>query len=90
MKLRICVPYPNHGHISNPTERSIDILTSTRRDIGVEFVKIRGSSIPIGRNSGVNVTVPSHKISQPDLSGEGYDYYLALDADISFTPEQLQ
>jgi len=83
-KVRVCVPYPNHGSISPETQRSLELLKQSK-DFFVEIMEIQGSSISFIRNIGVNKG-SSEKVRQ---SGFEYDYYLSVDSDISFTPEHL-
>ncbi|MCL2689488.1 MAG: hypothetical protein FWE57_06540 [Chitinispirillia bacterium] len=83
-RIRVCVPYPNHGSISPETQKSLGLLKQCS-DIFVEIMEIQGSSISFIRNVGVNRGA-SERVKQ---SGFDYDYYLSVDADISFTPEHL-
>ncbi len=83
-KIRVCVPYPNHGAISSETQNSLTLLKKCP-DFFVEILEIQGSSISVLRNIGVNKGC-SEKIKQ-ELGD--FDYYLSVDADIAFTPEHL-
>ncbi|MDR2728494.1 MAG: hypothetical protein LBB56_05120 [Chitinispirillales bacterium] len=83
-KIRVCVPYPNHGAISPETQKSLNLLKQCP-DIFVEIMEIQGSSISFIRNVGVNRGA-CEKVRQ---GGFDYDYYLSVDADIAFKPEHL-
>ncbi|MDR0307130.1 MAG: hypothetical protein LBI42_09880 [Chitinispirillales bacterium] len=83
-RIRVCVPFPNHGSISPETQRSLELLKQSK-DFYIELIEVQGSSISFIRNIGVNRSA-SEKVKQ---GGFEYDYYLSLDSDIAFTPEHL-
>jgi len=83
-KIRIGMPYPNHGTISPETRRSLDALKGGEWDIDLR--EIQCSIISFGRNAGVN----GGGCDLVRQSGFDFDFYLSLDADIAFTPEHLR
>jgi len=83
-KIRICLPYPNHGMISPETRRSLDALKGGEWDLDIR--ETQSSIIAYGRNAGVN----GGGCDLARQSGFGFDFYLSLDADIAFTPEHLR
>ena len=83
-KIRICVPFPNHGAVSSETHKSLELLKDCP-DVFVEILEIQGSSISMLRNVGVNRGV-SEIVKQ---QGFEFDYYLSVDADIAFVPDHL-
>jgi hypothetical protein len=84
-RIRVCVPYPNHGVIAPETLHSLALLKACP-DFFVEVMEIQGSSISVLRNIGINKGSSERKRQVI----EGFDYYLSVDADIVFTPEHLK
>jgi hypothetical protein len=83
-RIRVCVPYPNHGRISDECLRSIDELLKVD-SLEVAVHKVQTTSIGLGRNSGINMGASS-AVRQ---GGWDWDYYLSLDADIGFKAEDV-
>jgi hypothetical protein len=84
-RIRVCVPYPNHGAMKKKTSESLKILAACP-DVFVEVLEVQGSSISHSRNAGIIGGGKSVCVKQ---KFSDFDYYLSLDADIAFTPEQL-
>ena len=84
-KIRVCVPYPNQGEISDETRQSLNALKSAN-ELDVEVVEVQGCNVAIQRNAGVNGR-KSNAVTQSDFD---FDYYLSVDADIAFTVDHLR
>jgi len=88
IKIRVCTPYPNQGQIHPKTRKSLDAL-SAAPDLNVECVKLEGANIAMSRNNGAKSGNKSH----PDAimhTGFDFDYYLAVDADVAFTVDDVR
>lgn len=81
-RLRVCVPYPNHGRVSDECLRGINEL-SAAESLEVSVKQIQTTSIGLGRNAGVNDGASS-AVRQ---GGWEWDYYLSVDGDIGFKAE---
>jgi len=81
-RLRVCVPYPNHGRISDETLKGIDELLKVD-SLEISVQRVQTTSIGLGRNAGVNMGASS-AVRQ---GGWDWDYYLSLDGDIGFKAE---
>lgn len=83
-RIKIALPYPNHGKIHPRTVQSVDRLMGVDC-LDIDISKIQGSSISNARNSGI----PSTHTNAVYQNYFDFDYYLSLDADIAFEPEHL-
>lgn len=84
MKLRVGVPYPNHGSITDETKRSLKKLEECPH-LTVEVIVTQGSNIPRARNGAVNKEISDQKFQKID----GFDFFLGVDADIEFTTDDV-
>jgi hypothetical protein len=81
--VRICVPYPNHGTVKKKCLASLEkVLDMT--EIEPQIKMIQGATIANQRNAGVN----GH-VSQRANQIVDFDYYLSIDSDIAFKPEDI-
>jgi hypothetical protein len=85
--LRVCVPCPNHHSVHPMCEDSIQQL-KTMDDFTIEFVRVIGTAISHQRCEGVHLKTST--LVYQDNYKEEFDYYLALDADISFKPDDVR
>lgn len=81
--VKICVPYPNHGTVSDQTIESLEALSECT-EVATTIRLIQGGTISTQRNAGVN-----DQSSQCIHQKVDFDYYLSLDADIKFEVPQL-
>lgn len=84
IKLRIGIPYSNQSNISDITLRSINSLKSIQ-GLDIYVAKVQGSEIPFARNACIN----ENKSSLCRQNIKGFDYFLALDSDIGFSPQDI-
>ena len=87
-KIRLCVPCPNHGGVSRQTLASIEEFRG-HPDWDADVCLCRGTTIATQRCAGVNFDESSRISQNMDYSRE-FDYYLAVDGDIVFTPGNVR
>jgi hypothetical protein len=81
--IKACVPYNNQGAVHHRCQASLDALIACP-NLKVDLLKIQGCLISHNRNFGV-----SGRDTRVKQSGFPFDYYLALDSDIAFKPEDV-
>jgi len=87
--VRICVPCPNHNTITKECLDSLEEIKTMTSELTIDIVRIIGTAISHQRCEGVHFQT-SNLVYQTDNYNEEFDYYLALDADISFKPTDLR
>lgn len=95
MILRVSCPYANNSSILDRTEKSISMLKESGLFDEVQVGRVRGAYISNGRNQVINAKWDGNKLIQnydnrkyQELSG--FDYYLSIDSDMEFAPEQVE
>lgn len=83
MKIRIGIPYPNHGSISSTTRMCLECLHAVK-DAELTWISARTSIISEGR-CGL-VSMGDNRIGQVV---KDFDYFLSLDADMGFQPGDI-
>ncbi|MDD4952636.1 MAG: hypothetical protein PHV85_08810 [Desulfovibrionaceae bacterium] len=85
MKLKVGVPYAKHGRITEATLKSLDALRACD-GFDLEIQTVQGSAIARARNYMIN------NGASEDLRQrlEGFDWFLAVDADIAFELGQVK
>ncbi|GBU22935.1 hypothetical protein R80B4_02848 [Fibrobacteres bacterium R8-0-B4] len=86
-RVKVCVPYNNQGAIHHRCQASLDALlkySETHPGLKVEVLKIQGCLIAHNRNFGVSGA--DSRVKQNNFP---FDYYLAIDADVVFKPEDV-
>lgn len=85
MKIKVGVPFAKHGRITEETLHSVNQL-ATCKDFQVEVVAQQGSNIPRARNAMIN----GEKSNLIRQTLSGFDFYLCVDADTGFTPDNVR
>lgn len=84
--LRVGVPYPNNGGLHPDCKKSLAALSkSALFDCKNSIFEVQGASISVLRNQ--VVVQGSNRVYHKNLP---FDYYLCVDSDVSFTPEDVQ
>lgn len=89
MKIRIGIPCSNGGFLKAKCEYSLDVLKmlDSRDELPfkIDICEVQCATISKGRNGLVKL---DHDYNKKNIISE-YDYFLSLDSDIEFTPDNL-
>lgn len=88
-KIRIGIPVCNNGQLKPRCRYSLEILSlwsiMGKLPFKIDIIEVECSTISKGRNALVKL---DHNFNKKNIITE-YDYFLSLDSDIEFTPQNL-